>query len=280
VKIVTINKEPKSTPSRTGAKPPSGSSSPGGPRMQRFVVLLLLIGAVLILSWLISVLMSESPKAPAPSPAPIAADPAAKPSEETGNASPDTAPPAPELNNYPPKIISLAILPPKPHLGDELEAEVESFDPDDDPVELSFTWVVNGQIVSKGASPRLTGGDLHKRDRIVVRVVPSDGGSNGVEASSQPVVILNRPPQITSAPSMTVEEGIYTYAVKAMDPDGDPLRFRLSQAPEGMTIQSDTGLIQWKVSAERPSVDVGVLASDEDGAEAFQQFKLTVRSGS
>jgi hypothetical protein len=139
---------------------------------------------------------------------------------------------------------------------------------------------VNGQIVSKGASPRLTGGDLHKRDRIVVRVVPSDGGSNGVEASSQPVVILNRPPQITSAPSMTVEEGIYTYAVKAMDPDGDPLRFRLSQAPEGMTIQSDTGLIQWKVSAERPSVDVGVLASDEDGAEAFQQFKLTVRSGS
>jgi hypothetical protein len=71
---------------------------------------------------------------------------------------------------------------------------------------------------------------------------------------------------------------MYTYTVKAMDPDGDTIRYRLSQAPDGMTIQSETGLIQWKVSTEHPSVDVGVAASDGDGAEAFQQFKLTVGS--
>ncbi len=280
MKIVTINKEPKSTPSRTGAKPPSGSSSPGGPGKQRLMVALLSVGVVLMVGWLISVLTSESPESPAPSSVPMEDSPVTKPSEETGDALPSTALPAPELNNFPPKILSVEILPPKPHLGDELEARAEAFDPEGDPVDLSYTWVVNGQIITKGDNPRLSGSDLHKRDRIVVRVVPSDGRSNGVEGSSQPVFILNRPPQITSAPSTTIMEGVYTYAVKAMDPDGDPLRFRLSEAPEGMTIESETGLIHWKVSVEHPLVDVGVVASDGDGAEAFQQFKLTVRSGS
>jgi hypothetical protein len=280
VKIVTLDKEPERRPSRHAPKLPSGSSSPGGPEKRRFLVVLLSVIAVLLAGWLISVLTSVNPESPSPPPGPIAADQATNPSMETGNASPNAAPSAPGLNNYPPKILSVEIFPPKPHLGDELEARATAFDPDGNPVQLSYTWVVNGQIVTKGPSPQFTGSGLHKRDRIVVRVVPSDGKLNGVEASSQPAVILNRPPQITSVPSTTVEGGVYTYAVKAMDPDGDTLRYRLSQAPEGMTIQQETGLIQWKVSTEHPSVDVGVAASDEDGAEAFQQFKLTVGSGS
>lgn len=248
--------------------------------MRRFLAVLLPIVAVMMVVWLISVLTAESPQPPAPSSTPMEVNPATQPSEETGNASPNAIPPAPGLNNYPPKILSVEIFPPKPHLGDDLEARAAAFDSDGDPVQLSYTWVVNGQIVTKGPSPQFTGNSLHKRDRVVVRVVPSDGTSNGVEMSSQPAVILNRPPQITSPPSTTVEGGVYTYAVKAVDPDGDTLRYRLSLAPEGMMIQPETGLIQWKVSTEHPSVDVGVVVSDEDGAEAFQQFKLTVGSGS
>lgn len=280
MKIVTIDEEPESKPSRSGPKPPSGSSPSGGPGKRRFLVVLLSVVAILMVGWLISVLTAENPKLPAPSSEPITADQATNPSEKTENAPPDAAGPAPGLNNNPPKILSVEIFPPKPHLGDELEARAAAFDPDGDPVQLSYTWVVNGQIVTNGPSPQFTDNSLHKRDRIVVRVVPSDGTSNGVEASSQPVIILNRHPEITSAPSTTVEGGVYTYAVKAVDPDGDTLRYRLSQAPEGMTIQPETGLIQWKVSTEHPSVDVGVVASDEDEAEAFQQFKLTVGSGS
>lgn len=280
MKIVTIDKEQKSRPSRTGEKPPSGSSPPGGPRMRRFLVLLLSVGAVLMLGRWISVLTVESPRPPSSSLAPMVADSEIKPSQKTDNASPNAAVPIPEQNNYPPKILSVEILPPAPHLGDELEARASAFDSDGDPVQLSYTWLVNGQILLKGTGPRLTGVDLHKHDRVVARVVPSDERSNGVEMSSQPAIITNRPPQITSAPSITVEGEIYTYAVKAVDPDGDPLQFRLSQAPEGMTIQSETGLIRWKVSTEHPTVEIGVAVSDGDGAEAFQQFKLTVPSGS
>ena len=36
--------------------------------------------------------------------------------------------------------------------------------------------------------------------------------------------------------------GPYRYTVTAMDPDGDPLEFRLLQGPTGMTLDPDTGL--------------------------------------
>lgn len=279
MKIVTIDEEPESKPSRSGSKPPSGPSPSGGPGMRRFLAVLLPIVAVVMAVWLISVLTSESPEAPSPSPSPVATDQVTTPSEKTVTGLPNATPSTPKIN-YPPRMLSVEIFPPTPHLGDDLEARAAAFDSDGDPVQLSYTWVVNGQIITKGPSPQFSGNGLHKRDRIVVRVVPSDGKSSGVEMSSQPAVILNRPPQITSLPSTTIEGGVYTYAVQAMDPDGDTLQFRLSQAPEGMTIQPETGLIQWKVSLERPSVDVGVVASDGDGAEAYQQFKLTVGSGS
>jgi Putative Ig domain len=241
---------------------------------------LLSIGAVLMLGWLISTLTAKNPKPVSPSLKPIAASRVTGASEETGGSSPNAAVPSLGVTNYPPKILSVEIFPPKPHIGDELEARAEAFDPDGDPVQLSYSWVVNGEIVTKGAGPDFSGSDLHKHDRVVVRVVPSDGKLIGVEGSSQPVMITNRPPLITSAPSTTMKGGVYTYTVTAKDPDGDSLQFRLSQAPEGMTIQPETGLIQWKVSTEQPAVDINVIASDGDGAEAFQQFKLTVRSGS
>lgn len=241
---------------------------------------LLSVGAVLMMGWLISTLATETPKSGSPSSKLIAATRVTHPSEEMGGPTPNAAVPSLGVTNYPPKILSVEILPAKPHIGDELEARAEAFDADGDPVQFSYTWVVNGQIAAKGTGPNFSGSDLHKHDRVVARVVPSDGKLNGVEGSSQPVMITNRPPLITSAPSTTMKGGVYTYTVAAKDPDGDALQFRLSQAPEGMTIQPETGLIQWKVSTEQPAVDINVVASDGDGAEAFQQFKLTVHSGS
>jgi hypothetical protein len=280
MKTVTIDKEAESTPRRAGGKRSSGASFPGGLRMRRFLVALLLIGAVFALKWMVGQLTTEGPKPLTPTSAPNESNPISAPSQETNIGSASATLPAPTVNNYPPKILSVEILPQKPHLGDELEARAEAFDQDGDPVQLSYTWVVNGQIVTKGSSPRFATADLHKHDRVVVRIVPSDAKSDGVEGSSQPVFITNRPPEISSSPSTTVAEGLYTYNVKATDPDGDPLQFRLSQAPEGMTIEPGTGIIQWKVSTEHPLVDIGVVASDGDGGEAFQQFTLTVGKGS
>jgi hypothetical protein len=66
-------------------------------------------------------------------------------------------------------------------------------------------------------------------------------------------VSTNRQPDITSNPPVTVEhETTFSYDVEASDPDHDPLTFSLTDAPTGMTIDADTGLITWT-----PTVDQG-----------------------
>lgn len=56
----------------------------------------------------------------------------------------------------------------------------------------------------------------------------------------------NRAPTITSTPVTTARDGdAYSYAVTATDPDGDNLGYMLIEGPDGMTINPDTGLIEW-----------------------------------
>jgi hypothetical protein len=42
----------------------------------------------------------------------------------------------------------------------------------------------------------------------------------------------------------------YQYDVDAVDPDGDQVTYSLTESPEGMTIDRDTGLIEWSKSAD------------------------------
>jgi len=278
VKIVSIDEEPKSRPGR--ANPRSSGDSPVSSNSQgipRYAKILFAAAAVMMVGWGISALTAEpAPSVPTPAPR-VTANPSVTAPEPSDREAPgDINGSAPAAYDDPPRVLSVEISPARPHLGDELEARAVAFDANGDPVEFTYTWVVNGENATSGADSKFSTAGLHKRDRIVVRVVPSDGMSKGVEASSQPVLITNRPPEITSVPSMKVAEGVYSYDVKATDPDGDPLQFRLTQSPEGMTIQPDTGIITWRISTEHPSVDIGVVAADGDGAEAYQQFKLSV----
>ncbi|RKY88165.1 hypothetical protein DRQ09_03310 [candidate division KSB1 bacterium] len=60
----------------------------------------------------------------------------------------------------------------------------------------------------------------------------------------------NHPPRITSSPvKKAYQDSLYIYQVTAEDSDGDSLIFSLRIAPEGMTIDSLTGLIKWKPPA-------------------------------
>ncbi len=183
--------------------------------------------------------------------------------------------------NFPPAIRSLRIVPPRVFLGDSLKAEVEVTDRDGDLVSLSYTWFVNGRIHSEGRSAVFPDPeDLKKFDQVYVRVTPSDSQSRGIRETSRQVQIANRPPRIQSSPSNILEKGVYTYQVQATDPDGDRLKFGLTDHPSGMTIDSDSGLITWKLSSGFEPAEVRVTASDGDGGEAFQQFRVFPRSSS
>lgn len=88
--------------------------------------------------------------------------------------------------------------------------------------------------------------------------------------------IGNRPPIITSIPVFSAEvEAVYEYAVTAVDPDGDTITFTADQMPDGMTINSTTGVIRWTpTAAQAGEYTLIVTVMDSNNAVASQGFVL------
>ena len=84
--------------------------------------------------------------------------------------------------------------------------------------------------------------------------------------------LLNIEPVIESDPITTTQEGaLYTYTVEATDPEGDTLTFSLSTSPDGMTINSSTGEINWTSTEEQ-------IGANEVTVEVSDQFKSTTQT--
>ncbi|HEY9621936.1 MAG TPA: putative Ig domain-containing protein [Crinalium sp.] len=89
---------------------------------------------------------------------------------------------------------------------------------------------------------------------------------------------LNQQPKIDTQP---VTEGIagrvYQYDVNASDADGDTLRYQLLNAPQGMAIDSNSGLISWTPGTSAiGNHAVNVQVSDGRGEVSEQAFTLSV----
>ena len=93
------------------------------------------------------------------------------------------------------------------------------------------------------------------------------------------VSMVNDAPVITSAPVTTATVGaLYTYDVDSADPDvADTLTYSLTTKPDDMTINSATGLIQWKPTQVGDNkVVVNVADSNSTPALDTQSFTITV----
>ncbi len=87
--------------------------------------------------------------------------------------------------------------------------------------------------------------------------------------------LFNSSPIIESDPVTTAkEEVVYTYGVKATDPNEDTLTYSLTDSPTDMTINSNTGVITWTPTAAG-NYDVTVKVSD-GSKSATQSFTITV----
>lgn len=108
--------------------------------------------------------------------------------------------------------------------------------------------------------------------RMEPRQSPWDIGAHTVGEVS------NWPPFIDSDAVTLVEQGdTYEYAVVATDNDGDTLTYALATAPQGMSIDADTGVIQWAPSdSQVGDYPVSVEVSDGRGGMATQEFELIV----
>jgi len=110
-------------------------------------------------------------------------------------------------------------------------------------------------------------------------------GKDGTDTATVNVTVnaVNDAPSITSKPVETARVWApYTYGVVAKDPDlGDKLVYSLTKKPEGMTINENTGLIEWRpTSSQAGTFDVTVMVADnyKTRGSDTQTFTITVTS--
>lgn len=130
------------------------------------------------------------------------------------------------------------------------------------------TLTINGQAVAVAANNSFSHNITLAGGTNLITLIATDAAGN---ISTQVLtLILNQAPVTTA----TVDTA-YSYAVTAIDADGDTLSFSLTAAPLGMAINASTGLITW-TPVNAGAVQVMLVVSDGQGAQATQNFTVTV----
>lgn len=177
------------------------------------------------------------------------------------------------IRNSLPEITRAKLEPEVFKQGDSIRLEAEAEDADDDEVTISYEWTINGYPAGSGKGPDAA---FKKGDSISVRATPFDGEQRG-RAVVLKRKVGNQPPMITEHYDYSLEGEVYTYQVKAEDPDGDALTYSLKSAPDGMSIGAETGLVSWVLPLDfNGKAHFTVSVSDGQGAEAEQALTLTV----
>jgi large repetitive protein len=156
-------------------------------------------------------------------------------------------------------------------------------DPDKDTlVVLAVRQPANGQVTIN-TDNRLTykpAKDFNGDDSFTYTISDGNGGT-AIGRVNIKVTPVNDAPQITSKPITAGRVwGAYSYPVKAEDPDkGDILTYSLTSAPEGMTIDTASGLIKFMPTSEQSgNFNVTVKVTDSANVSATQSFTLAVAS--
>lgn len=179
------------------------------------------------------------------------------------------------IGNTQPQVLGLSLVE-APGAGKDMVLSPRTEDIDGDEVELSYRWSINDEPVDQIEDERLPGDLLHKNDRIGLEILPFDGVEEGPLFRTEPLVVPNSPPTITSVPPDQLQGQVFLYQVQAFDPDADPVEYSLDQGPDGMTLDA-AGLLQWTLPENAAGEHaVAVRVTDAEGAYVVQQFNLTV----
>lgn len=178
----------------------------------------------------------------------------------------------PEALNHQPHVVSLTFTQNEYIYSDRIGVEYETFDPDGDPTREELFWTVNGQELISEKGRNLRRKNIKKGDEIVVTLVVKDGVLENQQSIK--TIVGNAPPQWLRDPrNLTQVDG---YSVEAVDPDGDPLTYRLQGAPNGMTISND-GEISYKGSTTEPGGDYTIRVIAEDSEKALVQWSFAIQ---
>lgn len=145
--------------------------------------------------------------------------------------------------NRPPQIESL--LPLAAMVSVPYTYQVAANDPDGDPLSYALSRPPAGMSITTNG---LLSWTPVTNGTFAVQITVDDG-RGGMDLQAYALAVFpyeNRAPEIISTPDMSAEPGqLYTYDVEAIDFNQDPLTYTLNEAPAGMTINTNSGLIEW-----------------------------------
>lgn len=179
--------------------------------------------------------------------------------------------------NTAPQITVLNVYPQNPIAGDTLKIDVKAFDKEGDTVKFTYQWFKNDDELDETSDALFITEDYKRDDKISVKLVPDDGERKGTPVEMF-VFIANSPPVLkSSAETLSFDGSVYSYQVRAIDPDGDPLTYSLKSAPSGMTINQEDGQLQWNVPPDyKGKANITVAINDGHGGEVLHIFSLEI----
>src|SRR3546814_3078410 len=103
----------------------------------------------------------------------------------------------------------------------------------------------------------------------------SNGGTQRLSVVTGVVagMLPNTAPVITSEPSASAAIGeTYSYQLAAGDGEGQAIFFGLLAAPEGMTVDSETGLLTWTPPADASALTQVIVERSEEHTSELQSL--------
>lgn len=184
------------------------------------------------------------------------------------------------VSNSPPRIVSSA--PPLAVIGNTYAYDVQTTDSDGDALAFELLAGPSGMSVdaTRGTLRWVPAVDQAGPFTATIRVVDPGAGE-----TTQTFRVTTRhaggPPVITSVPPTEAVVGrSYLYSVEALDPENDPLAYSLLVAPDGMTIDVDTGDITWTPTPEQVGSQVVIVrVADGAGGATTQGFAVRAAAG-
>jgi hypothetical protein len=174
--------------------------------------------------------------------------------------------------NRAPEVTLIRFEPPSAIPGKSLTARAGSTDPDRDPVELGYTWKINGRPAPSSSSVLEVPSNLRSGDRIEVSVIATDGNANSTP-SVQTILVDNRRPSVQDIRIQIQRDGAgkmshWLADPSAEDPDGDDLSFRFSWIVNGKEIGAETAELERASRKRGDEIRLIVWASDGEAESA------------
>lgn len=139
-----------------------------------------------------------------------------------------------------------------------------------------FEWFKNGQPYG-GSDDSIAG--VEKDDTIDVRITPFDGAQPGRPANLT-MKIAHVTPKIVENKTISFDGNTLSHQVKAVDPEDGTLSYSLVGAPRDMSINSQTGVINWQVKAgEYGKHKVDVMIKSSNGTEVVYPLSIDIDNG-